>query len=440
MVEKTFIKPTILPGFMELLPRDQVIFNKMLDSIRESFELCGFLPLDTPVLEKADILLAKSGKEAEKQIYTFKKGDSEMALRFDFTVPLARYVSQRYNELSFPFKRYQIGKVFRGERPQKGRFREFYQCDVDIIDKDSLAPIYDAEIVATAYTTFERLNLGSFLIKINNRKLLTGYIEKLGLNKKTKEILREIDKVQKIGEEMVAKDFEKMGVNINQTEKILDFINSAGSVADVLKKLKSLNVANDTFDEGVKEIEDLVKNIGYMNIPKSCWTIDLSIARGLDYYTGTIFEIVLTEYPEFGSICGGGRYNNLAEYFSDKKLPGTGISIGLTRLFDLLKENNLLKYTDRQTLKVLVIPLGDYTNLAYDLVANLRKSNIQADVLYTGEGLKKKLSIASKSGVRFVAIIGEDEVKNKRITVKDMETGEQNSVPAGDIVSFVTKS
>lgn len=413
---------------MELLPQDQLAFNKMLDTIRESFELCGFMPLDTPVIEKAEILMAKGGKEAEQQTYSFKKGDNDLALRFDFTVPFARYVSQRFNELSFPFKRYQIGKVFRGERPQKGRFREFYQCDIDIIDRDNLASIYDAEIVAVTYTTFEKLNIGGFLIKINNRKLLAGYIEDLGLEKNVKEILREIDKIEKIGEDKVKEDLQEIGANAQQTRKILDFIKIEGTPEEILKKLKLLKIENETFEKGVEEMEELVKNIGYMNIPQSCWEIDLSIARGLDYYTGTVFETVLKEYPEFGSVCSGGRYDNLTEYFSDKKLPGTGISIGLTRLFDLLKENNLVKNSGASISKVLVIPLGNYLDLAYGLVSNLRKNNVSADVLNAGEGLKKKLSIASKIGAKFAAIIGEDEVKNGVITLKDMETGDQEQI------------
>lgn len=428
MGQKKLIQPSILPGFMELLPQDQLAFNKMLDTIRESFELCGFMPLDTPVIEKAEILMAKGGKEAEQQTYSFKKGDNDLALRFDFTVPFARYVSQRFNELSFPFKRYQIGKVFRGERPQKGRFREFYQCDIDIIDRDNLASIYDAEIVAVTYTTFEKLNIGGFLIKINNRKLLAGYIEDLGLEKNVKEILREIDKIEKIGEDKVKEDLQEIGANAQQTRKILDFIKIEGTPEEILKKLKLLKIENETFEKGVEEMEELVKNIGYMNIPQSCWEIDLSIARGLDYYTGTVFETVLKEYPEFGSVCSGGRYDNLTEYFSDKKLPGTGISIGLTRLFDLLKENNLVKNSGASISKVLVIPLGNYLDLAYGLVSNLRKNNVSADVLNAGEGLKKKLSIASKIGAKFAAIIGEDEVKNGVITLKDMETGDQEQI------------
>ncbi len=287
---------------MELLPQDQLAFNKMLDTIRESFELCGFMPLDTPVIEKAEILMAKGGKETEQQTYSFTKGDTDLALRFDFTVPFARYVSQRFNELSFPFKRYQIGKVFRGERPQKGRFREFYQCDIDIIDRDNLASIYDAEIVAVTYTTFEKLKIGGFLIKINNRKLLAGYIEDLGLEKNVKEILREIDKIEKIGEDKVEEDLQEIGASAQQTRKILDFIKIEGTPEEILKKLKLLKIENETFEKGVEETEELVKNIGYMNIPQSYWEIDLSIARGLDYYTGTVFETVLKEYPEFGSV------------------------------------------------------------------------------------------------------------------------------------------
>lgn len=425
---------------MELLPNDQLAFNKMLDSIRESFELCGFLPLDTPVIEKAEILMAKGGEETERQTYSFKKGDNNLALRFDLTVPFARYVSQRMNELSFPFKRYQIGKVFRGERPQKGRFREFYQCDIDIVDRDNLSIAYDAEILSTAYTTFERLGIGGFLIKINNRKLLAGFVEELGLSEKLSKILREIDKKDKTGEDSVRKELDTIGCTSEQIDKLVDYLNTDGTSDKILKALASYNIKNETFQTGLNEMEELTKYLGYMNIPASYWKIDLSIARGLDYYTGTVFETVLKEYPEFGSVCGGGRYDNLAEYFTDQKLPGVGVSIGLTRLFDQLNENGLIKNDKAATSRVAVLPLGDYFEIAYGLVGNLRNNNIASEVLIAGDGLKKKLSIVSKKGIRFAAILGENEIKNKVITVKDMETGKQEEVYFEKIVGFITEA
>ena len=440
MSNKGKIAPSILPGFMELLPNDQLAFNKMLDSIRESFELCGFVPLDTPVIEKAEILMAKGGEETERQTYSFKKGDNELALRFDLTVPFARYVSQRMNELSFPFKRYQIGKVFRGERPQKGRFREFYQCDIDIVDRDNLSIAYDAEILSTAYTTFERLNIGGFLIKINNRKLLAGFIEELGLSEKLGKILREIDKKDKTGEESVRKELDALGCTSAQVDKLMGYLNTDGTPEKILKVLASYNIKNETFQTGLNEMEELIKYLGYMNIPAPCWKIDLSIARGLDYYTGTVFETVLKEYPEFGSVCGGGRYDNLAEYFTNQKLPGVGVSIGLTRLFDQLSENGLIKNAKVSTSRVAVLPLGDYFEIAYGFVENLRNNNIASEVLLAGDGLKKKLSIVSKKGIRFAAILGENEIKNKVITVKDMETGKQEEVYFERIVGFITEA
>ena len=437
MSNKGKITPSILPGFMELLPADQLAFNKMLDSIRQSFELCGFVPLDTPVIERAEILMTKGGEETERQTYSFKKGDNDLALRFDLTVPFARYVSQRMNELSFPFKRYQIGKVFRGEKPQKGRFREFYQCDIDIVDRDNLSIAYDAEILSTAYTTFERLNIGGFLIKINNRKLLAGFIEELGLTEKLSKILREIDKKDKTGEDNVRKGLDNIGCTSGMIDKLMDYLNTDGTPDKILKTLESYNIKNETFRTGLNEMEELTKYLGYMNIPVSCWKIDLSIARGLDYYTGTVFETVLKEYPEFGSVCGGGRYDNLAEYFTNQKLPGVGISLGLTRLFDQLSEKGLIKNGVSATSRVAVLPLGDYFEIAYGLSGNLRKNIIASEVLLAGDGRKKKLSIVSKKGIRFAAILGEDEIKKKVITVKDMESGKQEEVYFEKIVDFI---
>lgn len=425
---------------MELLPNDQLAFNKMLDSIRESFELCGFVPLDTPVVEKAEILMAKGGVETERQTYSFKKGDNDLALRFDLTVPFARYVSQRINELSFPFKRYQIGKVFRGERPQKGRFREFYQCDIDIVDRDNLSIAYDAEILSTAYTTFERLGIGGFLIKINNRKLLAGFVEELELSAKLSKILREIDKKDKTGEDSVRKELDNIGCTSEQIDKLMDYLNIDGTPDKILKALTFYKIKNDTFQTGLTEMEEITKYLGYMNIPASSWKIDLSIARGLDYYTGTVFETVLKEYPEFGSVCGGGRYDNLAEYFTDQKLPGVGVSIGLTRLFDQLNEKGLIKNDKGATSRVAVLPLGDYFELVYGLVGNLRNNNIASEVLIAGDSLKKKLSIVNKKGIRFAAILGENEIKNKVITVKDMESGTQEEVYFEKIVDFITET
>lgn len=422
---------------MELLPEDQLTFNKMADTIRESFELCGFVPLDTPVIEKAEILMAKGGQETEKQTYNFKKGDTEMALRFDLTVPFARYVSQNLNQLNFPFKRYQIGKVFRGERPQKGRFREFYQCDIDIIDKDSLSPIYDAEILLVTCETFNRLNIGGYMVKVNNRKLLTGFINSLGLQDKAKEILREIDKKDKTGEDSVAKELQKLGCSAQQTEEIISFINIGGDKKEIIKKLEALKISEETFKIGLAEITEFEKNATLMNVSEQNWKIDLSVARGLDYYTGTVYETVLIDYPELGSVCGGGRYENLCEYFSEQKLPGVGVSIGLTRLFNYLKEKNVTKSSCPSNTEVLVMPLGDYLDVSYALVSELIKNNISAGVLNYGDGLKKKMSIASKLGAKYAVIIGEDEIKNNIITIKNMETGKQEQVYFEKVVDFI---
>lgn len=440
MDKKRIILPSILPGFMELLPKEQVVFDKLLDTIKKGFEVCGFMPIDTPVIEKAEILNAKGGEETERQIYSFKKGDNELSLRYDLTVPLARYVAQRYNDLNFPFKRYQIGKVFRGERQQKGRFREFYQCDIDIIGKDDLSIQADAEILSAIYFIFNRLNIGKFIIKVNNRKVLTGFLSELGLEDKTKETLKILDKLDKIGKDGVVEELERSGVQKKDISRIFEFVDTVGGQKEVIEKLRKLNLVNETFNEGVKELAELYTYASYMKLPLSSWKIDLSLARGLDYYTGTVYEAVLTEYPEIGSLCGGGRYDNLTGYFSDKKMPGVGVSIGLTRLFDQLKEKNLLEDVNSRIFKVLLLPLTEDLEYSYSFLSLLRSGGIASDILITEkEGLKKRLAEADKSGAKFAAIIGEDEIKNKNVSIKDMETGEQRTLGFSEALDFLTK-
>jgi histidyl-tRNA synthetase len=291
--------------------------------------------------------------------------------------------------------------------------------------------------LSATYTTFDRLSIGGFLIKINNRKLLNGVIENLGIGQKYKEILREIDKKDKIGEDRTRNELEKLGCSSSQVDSLINFLNINDSPEKILADLSALNIENESFQVGLKEMKELVKYLGYMNIPTSCWKIDLSIARGLDYYTGTVFEVILKEYPEFGSVCGGGRYDNLTEYFTDQKLPGVGVSIGLTRLFDQMQEKGLIKNGDSAVSKVAILPLGYYLDIAYGLSTTLRKNGISSDVLINGTGLKKKLSIVSKNGARFAAIIGEDEIKNKVLTIKDMETGKQEQIFFEKIVDFI---
>ena len=324
------VEPKTLPGFMELLPSEQIEFNRIKDIIRKTYEKYGFLPIDTPIIESSEVLLAKAGGETEKQIYRFNKGDTDLSLRFDLTAPLAKYVAKNYNDLAFPFRRYQIGKVYRGERTQRGRYREFYQCDIDIIDNENLNIINDAEIPSIIYNIFKEINFGKFTIRINNRKILSGFFDALGLSEKVTDILRIVDKIDKAGKDSIVEMLKEIGIEEEKTNKIIEFITTK---ENVVSYLKSLNIENELFNTGVQELEIVDKYMKFFGVPSEYYMIDLSIARGLDYYTGTVYETIVDEYPNLGSICSGGRYDNLAEFYTDKKLPGVGISIGLTRLF-----------------------------------------------------------------------------------------------------------
>ncbi|MCD8238973.1 MAG: histidine--tRNA ligase [Clostridiales bacterium] len=430
------ITPKILPGFMELLPPEQILFNKIKDTIREVYESFGFLPLDTPTIEYSEVLLAKAGGETEKQIYRFNKGDNDLSLRFDLTVPLARYVAQHRNDLNFPFKRYQISKVFRGERPQKGRFREFYQCDIDIIGSETLSLVYDAEMPAVIYNVFKKLNIGAFKIKLNNRKILNGFFEDLGLEDKTADILRVIDKIEKIGAENVREELVKLGAE-KQADEIMGFVSTSGTPAEKLEKLKALSVDNPKFSEGVEELEKVTEFLKTFGVDEDYFDIELTIARGLDYYTGTVYETVLTDYPSLGSVCSGGRYDNLAEYYTKQKLPGVGVSIGLTRLFSQLRENGIITSDSLSTAKALLLPMNEGC-IPYALKAAtaLRDSGTAADIFYGGKNMKQKMKYADRSGISFALILGEDEVNNQTITVKNMKTGEQQSISFDNLANF----
>lgn len=418
--------PKIMPGFMELLPEDQILFNEIVDTIRKTYEEFGFLPLDTPVLEYSEILLAKAGGETEKQIYRFKKGENDISLRFDLTVPLARYVSQRYNDLVFPFKRYQIGKVYRGERPQKGRYREFYQCDIDIIN-ENLNILYDAEMPAVIYNVFKKLNFGKFTIRLNNRKVLNGFFNSLDLEQKVVNVLRVIDKLEKIGLDKVKEELSELSIKDSVIDKIINFVTISGTNNEILDALKELKIENDLFKTGLEELEQVISSLKFLNVDESYYVIDLTIARGLDYYTGTIYETKLDDYPSIGSICSGGRYDNLADFYTDKKLQGVGISIGLTRLFYKLKEAGIIKSNRKTLSKVLILPF-DQKNLNYSLKVSthFRNNNINCDVYYENKNLKQKLKYANRLGIPYVCIIGDDEEKENKVTIKNMETGEQS--------------
>ena len=415
------VNPRILPGFMELLPADQILFNDMYDKIRSVYESFGFLPLDTPIIELSEVLLAKAGGETEKQIYRFNKGDNDLSLRFDLTVPLARYVAAHYNDLTFPFKRYQMSKVFRGERPQKGRFREFYQCDIDIIGNDELSILYDAEMPAVIYHVFKKLGIGDFTIRLNNRKVLGGFFASLGLADKIEEILRTIDKIEKIGKEKVVAELINIGVPAEKTETIIDFITIGGDRKETVAKLRALGVENEVFHTGVDELETVTDAMITFGMPEENFRIDLSIARGLDYYTGTVYETTINGHPEFGSVCSGGRYDNLTGYYTDKKLPGIGISIGLTRLFSQLRDNGLIAPKAGTMADVLVVPMDKATvPYAVSVAASFRSAGIPTDVYYGEKGMKQKMKYAGKSGFPYAAVIGESEMASGTLALKDM--------------------
>lgn len=419
------VEPKTLAGFMELLPEEQVIFNHMKDTIRASYEKFGFLPLDTPIIEYSEVLLAKAGGETEKQIYRFTKGDTDLSLRFDLTVPLAKFVAQNLYNLSYPFRRYQIGKVFRGERPQKGRYREFYQCDIDIIGDGELSILNDAEIPSIIYTTFKNLGFDNFTIRVNNRKILGGFFAELGYEDKISDILRIIDKVEKIGIDAVKEILEEMEVTADNVDKIIDFISTSGTPSEIISKLRSLGIQNELFNIGVSELETVSNNVEAFGLPCENYKIDLTIARGLDYYTGTVYETVLNDYPQIGSICSGGRYDNLAEFYTNKKLPGVGISIGLTRLFYQLREAGLLKEIGKNISDVMIIPMIDDIKPCIKLATELRNNGVNTEIYYNQKNLKGKFNYANKLKIPFVIVIGEDEVNNNSVAVKNMITGEQ---------------
>ena len=425
------IEPRTLPGFMELLPNEQILFEQMKQKIEKTYQKFGFLPLDTPILELSEILLAKAGGETEKQIYSFKKGDTDIAMRFDLTVPLAKYVAKNYGNLSFPFRRYQIGKVYRGEKAQKGRFREFYQCDIDIIGDGELSTINDAEIPSVIYNLIKELGFDDFTIRINNRKILNGLFEYINQKDNSVEILRIIDKIEKIGKDVVIEELEKIGVSKEATEKIISFIEIEGTTDEKLQKLQDLNIKNETFETGLKELTEVVHYIRMFGVPDTNFKVDLTIARGLDYYTGTVYETFLNNYRELGSICSGGRYENLAEYYTDKKLPGVGISIGLTRLFYKLNELGLIKAEKTSMSDVLVIPMVEDLSKPIMLANSLREKDINTEIYLNDKKLKAKLKYADKLQIPYVIIIGEDEINSGVVSVKNMATGEEKKANIG---------
>ncbi|WP_295146896.1 histidine--tRNA ligase [uncultured Peptoniphilus sp.] len=429
----TIVKPSTLPGFMELLPKDQILFNEMKDIIRKNFEKHGFLPIDTPVIEKSEVLLAKGGGETEKQIYRFSKGDTDMSLRFDLTVPLARYTVEHMNDLSFPFKRYQIGKVYRGEKAQKGRFREFYQCDIDTIGMGELSLVNDAEFPVVIFHTFKDLGFTDFTIHLNNRKILKGFFSSLGIED-SMNVLRTVDKLDKIGEEKVLEELGENGIGRDSGEKILEFIKIDGTVDEILEQLRDLKIEDEIFQEG---LDELTQVIGYMRdfgIDEDCFDIDLKIARGLDYYTGTVYETTLDNYPKIGSVCSGGRYEDLASYYTDKTLPGVGISIGLSRLFYQLNEAKIISSEEKSLVDLLIIPMDDCIHDGIKLLNELREKGVRVSVYTEFAKLKKKFKYADQTKVDYVIVLGEEEIKSRKYSLKDMKTGDQKEVTFDELV------
>ncbi len=438
MEEIKRVEPRTLSGFMELLPQDQIQFNKLLNTIKETYELYGFLPQETPIVESSEVLLAKAGGETEKQIYSFQKGDTNLSLRFDLTVPLAKYVAQYYNDLTFPYRRYQIGKVYRGERAQKGRYREFYQCDIDIIGDGKLSIINDAEIPSIIYTIFKKLNFGKFVIKINNRKILNGLFEELKIQDKMKDILIIIDKLEKIGIENVKEELSKIGVENSNIEKIENFLSISGSNDEKIQKLKELNFESEIFKAGLEELESVVKYVRLFKVEEYYFNIDLTIARGLDYYTGTVYETNLVGYESIGSVCSGGRYDNLAEYYTKKNLPGVGISIGLTRLYYNLKELGLIKdETQKSISKLNIITMGVELDSAIELSNYLRENNIPNEIYKEDAKVKAKFKYVDNLEIPYSVVIGENEVNTGKYTLKNMSTGEQEMVTLDGIIEKI---
>ena len=433
------LKPRTLSGFMELLPAPQQKLERMMEILRETYALYGFTPLDTPLLESAEILLAKGGGETEKQIYRFQKGDSDLALRFDLTVPLAKYVALHAGELSFPFRRYQIGKVYRGERAQRGRFREFYQADIDIIGDGKLDILNEAEIPSIIYTIFRRFGLKRFVIRVNNRKLLNGFYALLGLTEKSGEIMRTVDKLDKIGAEKVRTILcADNGLAAEQAEEILRFIAIRGSNAEVLSALEVWRGKNEIFDLGLSELTAVVGHLAAFGVPEENFSVDLTIARGLDYYTGTVYETTLLDHPEIGSVCSGGRYDNLAAYYTDRQLPGVGISIGLTRLFYVLGEQGMLN-PDLPTAPAdcLILPMTDDLSEAVKLATALRAAGIRSQLYSEQKKFKAKITYADKLGIPYVIFLGEDEIRQGVCSVKDLRTGEQVSLTAEQAAALI---
>jgi len=429
------VQPRTLSGFMELLPARQAQFDRMVEILRRTYGLYGFTPLDTPLIEASEVLLAKGGGETEKQIYRFMKGDTDLSLRFDLTVPLAKYVAQNYGHLTFPFRRFQIGKVYRGERAQRGRFREFYQADIDVIGDGKLDISNEAEIPSIIYKAFTALGLKRFQIRVNNRKILNGFYSMLGLTEQSGDVMRTVDKLDKIGPDKVRELLIEGGV---AAEEILKFIAITGSNQEVLTALEGYRGRSEVFDAGLDELNTVVKYLASFGVPETHFAVDLTIARGLDYYTGTVYETTMLDHPEIGSICSGGRYDNLAEYYTEKQLPGVGISIGLTRLFFVLEDQGYLNDAlNTAPADVLILPMTDDLSPAIALATQLREAGIRTQIHGEQKKFKQKISYADKLSIPYAVFLGEDEISSGVCAVKDLATGEQVKLSPADAIAHI---
>ena len=434
------VQPRTLSGFMELLPARQAQFDRMVDILKQTYSLYGFTPLDTPLIEASQVLLAKGGGETEKQIYRFMKGDTDLSLRFDLTVPLAKYVAQNYASLAFPFRRYQIGKVYRGERAQRGRFREFYQADIDVIGDGKLDISNEAEIPSIIYHAFTALGLKRFQIRVNDRKILNGFYSMLGLTEKSADIMRTVDKLDKIGPDKVKALLvdPEIGLSEEQADEILKFIAIRGTNSEVIAALQGYRGRDELFDLGLDELETVVKYLAAFGVPETHFAVDLTIARGLDYYTGTVYETTMLDHPEIGSICSGGRYDNLAEYYTDKQLPGVGISIGLTRLFFVLEDQGYLNdQLNTAPADVLILPMTDDLSPAIALATTLRAAGIRTQIHGEQKKFKQKLSYADKLAIPYALFLGEDEINAGAASVKDLRTGQQQKLTPEQAVEYI---
>lgn len=426
------VQPRTPSGFPEYLPEEQLEFNRLMSIIRDTYERYGFSPIDTPDLELSEVLLTKSGGETEQQVYRFAKGGNDLTMRFDLTVPLARYTAQHEGKLVFPFRRYHIGKVHRGERAQAGRFREFYQCDIDVIGSNS--PIIDAEFPAVINEIFEKFNFGEFTIRLNNRMILNGFFEGIGLVRVAKEVLRIVDKIEKISRDELIAELRALRLDDAQIDQVINFTEISGDNDTVLDQLKATDIKSDEFQDGIEKLEAVVKALRIMGVPENRFKVDLKIARGLDYYTGTVYETMLDEYPEVGSVCSGGRYDNLASHYTKTELPGVGISIGLSRLFYKLRELGVIDPSVMSPARVVVMPFSDtQIPAALEAASVLRAEGVPVMLYSEPNIIKKKMKYADKMGFDWTILIGDQEIEAGVVSLKNMKTGESSTVSLSDL-------